>query len=118
MDQSPRGALDFVIAYGEALCSLRSSTSIQVLQRLMKDVNEDSDDALRFESEVSCILAEGVANELLGDETGRYALSAVHKFILNNLEWIQQALLGKESLEFKAEADIHGIFRGIDDEGE
>ncbi|XP_040583723.1 uncharacterized protein [Lepeophtheirus salmonis] len=121
-----REKLDFIIAYGEALCSLRPSSQLESLKKLMKEIHfsDEYDEKLtfsyasldRFDNEYSYILAENIANDLLSDKSGRYACVATYKFILNNCEWISQVLKNKENVEIEHNIDFIRIFKDIDDE--
>ena len=85
--------LDFVIAFGEALINLDTSSDLTELANAAKEALQEAD---QFEderepgnernfdmitNEYSCFLAEEVAGEVLSDEAGKFALKALHRYI-------------------------------------
>ena len=85
--------LDFIIAFGEALINLDTSSDLTELHNAAKETLKEAD---QFESEresgnernfdmitneFSYFLAEEVAGEILSDEAGKFALKALHRFV-------------------------------------
>ena len=82
---------DFIIAFGEALINLESSSDLTKLDEAAKETLKEADE---FEEESepanernfdlitnewSFYLAEKVAGEILSDEPGKFALKALHR---------------------------------------
>ena len=83
-----REKLDFLIAFGEALCSPpEPSPDIKaindVIRQLLRGYEDEEIEEIDLDGihdESSYYLAENVANDLLGDEQGRFALKALYRF--------------------------------------
>ena len=85
--------LDFIIAFGEALINLDSSSDLTELDHAAKETLQEADE---FENEseptndrnfdmitndYSYFLAEKVAGEILADDAGKFALKALHRLV-------------------------------------
>ena len=85
--------LDFIIAFGEALINLDTSSDLTDLDKAAKETLQEEDD---FENEsepakegtfdmitneFSYFMAEKVSGEILSDEAGKFALKALYRFI-------------------------------------
>ena len=89
--------LDFVIAFGEALINLESSSDLTKLDdaanETLKEADEFEDESdpaneRNFDlitNEYSSFLSEKVAGEILSDEPGKFALKALHRLTAQNL---------------------------------
>ena len=92
-EKVPKEKLDFIIAFGEALINLDTSSDLTELNNAAKETLQEAD---QFEeegepgnirnydmitNEYSYFLAEEVAGELLLEEAGKFALKAMHRFV-------------------------------------
>lgn len=79
--------LDFVVAFGEALCNLENSIELLKIQDIADETIADFDSVKlpernldSIENDFSFIMAEIVANDLLSEANGVHALNALYRY--------------------------------------
>lgn len=99
--KASRDKMDYLLAFSEALLNLHEEVKfLQHLQNLAtdltkqnhqnEDVKERNLDGIIGES--SFYLAEIIANDLLSDEEGRFALQIMDRFVTYNTDWVLHTL--------------------------
>ncbi len=100
--RAPRDKTDYLLAFGEALLNIEMEELLEIKSIAAEIIKLDDSihgsvktkerDLDTVTSEASQIMAELIANDMLSDESGQFALKVLHRFINYNTDWLQSCL--------------------------
>ena len=122
--KTSRDKTDYLLAFSEALLNLHDEVKfLQHLQNLALDLTKKNENESKKErnlddvtDETSYYLAEIIANDLLSEEEGRFALQIMDRFIVYNTDWILDNLGTVNLACDKNDGEKNSINSLLDDE--